>query len=85
MFYKHHSSLTYLSFQQSFIHITTVSGWNRELNDHLCRAVRKAGFCICENKEADQIRGNREAVQCLCFRYLDSTITLLCKSEISSL
>ena len=42
-------------------------------------------FCICENKDADQLRGNREADQRLCFRYLDSTIPLLSKSEISSL
>ena len=42
-------------------------------------------FCICENKDTDQLRGNREADQRLCFRYTDSTITLLPKSEISSL
>ena len=42
----------------------------------------KTAFCICENKDADQLRGNREADQCLCFRYLDSTIPLLPKSEI---
>ena len=47
--------------------------------------MRKPDFCICENKEADQLRGNREADQCLCFRYTDSTIPLLPKSEISSL
>ena len=45
----------------------------------------KISFCICENKDADQIRGNREADQHLCFRYIDSTIPLLSKSEISSL
>ena len=38
-----------------------------------------------ENKCADQLRGNREADQRLCFRYTDSTIPLLSKSEISSL
>ena len=47
--------------------------------------MRKPAFCICENKDADQLRGNREADQRLCFRYLDSTIPLLSKSEISSL
>ena len=41
-------------------------------------------FCICENKGADQLRGNREAEQRLCFRYTDSTIPLLSKYEISS-
>ena len=47
--------------------------------------MRKPDFYICENKDADQLRGNREADQCLCFRYMDSTIPLLHKSEISSL
>ena len=45
--------------------------------------MRKQAFCICKNKDADQLRGNREADQCLCFRYTDSTIPLLPKSEIS--
>ena len=47
--------------------------------------MRKPDFCICENKDADQLRGNREADQRLCFRYTDSTIPLLSKSENSSL
>ena len=47
--------------------------------------MRKPAFCICENKDADQLRGNREADQRLCFRYTDSTIPILSKSEISSL
>ena len=51
----------------------------------LSRVMRKLDFCICENKDADQLRGNREADQRLCFRYIDSTIPLLSKSEISSL
>ena len=51
----------------------------------MSRDVRKPDFCICENKDADQLRGNREADQRLCFRHFDSTITLLSKSEISSL
>ena len=46
--------------------------------------MRKPTFYICENKDADQLRGNREADQSLCFRYIDSTIPLLSKSEISS-
>ena len=45
--------------------------------------VRKPDFCICENKDADQLRGNHEADQRLCFRYTDSTIPLVSKSEIS--
>ena len=47
--------------------------------------MRKPAFCICENKDADQLRGNREADQRLCFRYIDSTIPLLPAYEISSL
>ena len=78
--------------------------------------MRKPAFSICENKEADQLLGNREADQRPwfkllfhlyntdtskgnteliggmhytnerpCFRYTDSTIPLLPKSEISSL
>ena len=35
--------------------------------------MRKPAFCICENKDADQLRGNREADQRLCFRYTDRT------------
>ena len=46
--------------------------------------VRKTAFCICENN-ADKLHGNREADQCLCFRYTDSTIPLLSKSEMPSL
>ena len=41
----------------------------------------KTGFLhICENKDADQLRGQR-----LCFRYTDSTSPLLPKFEILSL
>ena len=47
--------------------------------------VRKQAFCICEKKDADQLRSNGEADQRLCFRYSDSTIPLLPKSEMSSL
>ena len=50
---------------------------------HLSRLMGKPTICICENKDADQLRGNREADQRLCFRYSDSTIPLLLKSEIS--
>ena len=46
--------------------------------------MRKPAFSICENKDADQLRGNREADHRLCFRYIDSTIPLLPKSKISS-
>ena len=55
-------------------------------NAYLSHIVRKPFFfCICENKDADQLRRNRKADQRLCFRYKDSEIPLLSKSEISSL
>ena len=55
--------------------------------------MRKPAFSICENKDADQLCGNRTADLCgnrtadqrLYFRYKDSTIPLLPQSEISSL
>ena len=47
--------------------------------------MRKPVFCTCENKNADQLCGDRTADQRLCFRYLDSTNPVLPKSEISSL
>ena len=47
--------------------------------------MRKPAFCICENKDADQLRGNRKADQPLCFCYIDSTVPLFSKYEISSL
>ena len=34
--------------------------------------MRKPAFCICENKDADQLRCNREANQRLCFHYIDT-------------
>ena len=53
---------------------------------HMSLVMKKPAFSICENKGADQLRGNnREADQPLCFRYTDNTIPLLPKYEISSL
>ena len=49
------------------------------------RIVRKPDFCLGENKGADQLRGNREADQRLCFRYWDSIIPLLLIAKISSI
>ena len=43
--------------------------------------VRKPDFCICENKEADQLRGNREADQRLCFRYTADLGSITLKSN----
>ena len=46
--------------------------------------VRKPSFCIWENKDADQLRGSREAVLRHCFRYLDRAIPLFSKLQASS-
>ena len=54
-------------------------------HNQLSRVMRKPDFCICENKDADQFRGNREADQRLCFPYTDSTIPLLPIHKILSL
>ena len=45
----------------------------------------KPTIYIGENKGADQLRSDCEADQHLCFCYMDSTIPLLSKSEISSI
>ena len=47
--------------------------------------MKKPTFCMCENKEADQLRGNRETDQHLRFRLIDSTIPLLPKYETKPL
>ena len=45
---------------------------------YMSLVMRKPAFCICEKKkDADQLRGNREADQRFCFRYIASTIHLL--------
>ena len=57
---------------------------NKIVLNELSRLMGKTTICICENKDADQLRGNREADQHLCFCYTDSTLPLLFKSKISS-
>ena len=52
---------------------------------HFSSFMRKPAFHICENKCADQLYGHFAADQRLCFRYIDSTIPPLYKSEISNL
>ena len=55
-----------------------------DLHLYMSCVMRKPTFCICKNKDADQLRGNHEADQRLCFLYIN-TIPILPKSEISSL
>ena len=55
--------------------------WRNVENDpklsYMSSVVRKPAFCICESKGS-------AADWCLCFRYIDSTIYLLSKSEMLS-
>ena len=44
---------------------------------YMSLVIKKPDFCICENKDADQLRGNREADQRLCFRYIDPSTLLI--------
>ena len=67
------------------IHVLLLLSSNYAQYIYMSLVMRKPAFCICENKDADQLCGNREADQSLCFCYIDSTIPLLPKSEISSL
>ena len=46
--------------------------------------MRKPTFCICENKGADQLRGNHATDQRLCFCYIDSLIPLLPNLQASN-
>ena len=47
------------------------------MSNALSRIMRKPDFRICKNKGTDQLCSNHAADQCLCFRLIDSTITLL--------
>ena len=51
---------------------------------YMSLVMRKPDFCLCENKDADQLRGNLEADQCLCFCYTDSTIPLLLTTKLQA-
>ena len=48
----------------------------KNMEDDLSLVMRNPDFCIilCENKDADQLRGNREAGLRLCFRFIYSTM-----------
>ena len=71
------------SCQKFTILVWLILSWR--LCHKLSHVIRKQTFSICENKNADQLRGDREADQCLCFRHIDSTFSLLSKPEISSI
>ena len=77
-----HLDTEHLDTEHNFIQSDRMT---RSVPTQMSLILRTPAFCICENKDADQLRGDREADQRLCFRYTDSTIPLLPKSEISSL
>ena len=55
--------------------LTILCSRNNVVSSHIYEPRHeKTGFCICENKGADQLRGNREADQRLCFRYTDRIV-----------
>ena len=81
------SNIPLLKYEGTLVELET---YNCAAQIYMSRVVRKPDFSMCENKDSDQLRGNREADdreadKRLCFRYIDSTIPLLPKSEISSL
>ena len=80
---KSYATLVSIVFISHFVTLA-INLYLIEMQDKMSRIVRKRDYCLCENKGADQLRSNCEADQRLCFRYLDSTIPLLLKSEISS-
>ena len=55
-----------------------------DFDGQMSRNVRKPDFCICENKDTDQLSGNREADQRLCFCYMDNTIPPLPKNKFQA-
>ena len=51
----------------SFLVVYAFTAEGRAIEFNLSRLMGKPTICICQNKEADQLRGNREADQRLCF------------------
>ena len=74
-----------MKFQDSSFNGLKVTVGTKSVTHPRTHAPTHAPKAICENKDADQLCGNRTADQRLCFRYMDSTIPLLPKSEFSSL
>ena len=93
MCYRHHESqLTYFratfwsSLCEPLLRDLTRDSKDRDHKPQveLSYVIKTSAFCIGENKVTDQLCGNRTADQCLCFLYIDNTIPLIPKSEISS-
>ena len=78
-------STTYRSFLLSvkllLVYASEQTGYNTNLVIIIePRQEKTFLFCICKNKGADQLRGNRAAYQRLSLGYIDSPIHLLSKS-----
>ena len=71
----------FLSLFFSFVYFENT---NRDYKSYLILQIRQPTIGMCENKGTDQLCSNCKAGQHLCFRYTDSTILFLLKSEISS-
>ena len=61
-----------------------MEGYCENVAEMCLRVMRKPDFCICKNKDTDQLCSNCTADQRLCFRFTDSTIPLPLKSKIST-
>ena len=72
------------TWRKSIFLVTRLSPYINQ-NCQLSRCMGKPTICMGENKVADQLRGNRETDQRPCFRYTDSSVSLLLKSETSRL
>ena len=76
-----------VGFTREAAQIFTACSYHRAAVEKISRAAAQENqqSAYAKDKYADQLQGNREADQCLCFCYKDSTIPLLSKSKISSL
>ena len=72
-------------FQKTGFHCTALLLIQEKNENYPLLSVNNTNTYLSENKDADQLRGDREADQRLCFCYMDSTIPLLPTSKIPSL
>ena len=77
-------SFTYSTFFTLVYYIYNIYTMPLPVTNKMSYLMGKPTMWIGETKGADQLRSNCEPDQLLCFRYMESTIPLLLKSEISS-
>ena len=65
---KYHNFQKTVKFYSKKNHSMSIGSLCNDFNMSL--VMRKPDLYICESKDADQLRGNREADQRLCFRYI---------------